>query len=169
MEVEITKAAESQRVEYNKHMAKREFHQGDVVWLSIPTAGKLDARWEGKWTVTSPKSPVAVEITDGARTRVVHVNRLRYRVQPEASTLMNTNHKQDWQPPQTDHLLVEGTPPVLVEHAPPEDPGVEVSEEPNTMPGCLAEPDLPALEQVRPGEGFAARYPTRIMHQTQRL
>eukprot|EP00731_Ephydatia_muelleri_P033383 Em0028g58a len=162
-------SSESQRVEYNKHMAKREFHQGDLVWLSIPTAGELDARWEGKWTVTSPKSPVAVEITDGARTRVVHVNRLRYRVQPEASPLMNTSHKQDWQPPQTDHLLVEETPSVLVEHAPPEDPGVEVSEEPNTMPGCLAEPDLPALEQVRPGESFAARYPTRIRHQTQRL
>ncbi|KAL5494245.1 hypothetical protein EMCRGX_G015536 [Ephydatia muelleri] len=94
---------------------------------------------------------------------------LRDFVEPEASPLMNTSHKQDWQPPQTDHLLVEGTPPVLVEHAPPEDPGVEVSEEPNTMPGCLAEPDLPALEQVRPREGFAARYPTRIRHQTQRL
>ena len=40
VEVEITKAAESQRVEYNKHMTKREFHQGDLVWLSIPTAGK---------------------------------------------------------------------------------------------------------------------------------
>ena len=77
MEVEITKAAESQRIECNKHMAKREFHQGDLVWLSIPTAGKLDAHWEGKWTVISPKSPVTVEITDGARTRVVHVNRLR--------------------------------------------------------------------------------------------
>ena len=159
VEVEITKAAESQRVEYNKHMAKREFHQGDLVWLSIPTAGKLDARWEGKWTVTSHKSPVTVEITDGARTRVVHVNRLRYRVQPEASPSRNTSLKEDWQPPQTDHFLVEGTPPVLVEHTPPEDPGVEVPEE----------PDLPALEQVRPGEGFAARYPTRIRQQTQRL
>eukprot|EP00731_Ephydatia_muelleri_P025315 Em0017g398a len=162
VEVEITKAAESQRVEYNKHMAKREFHQGDLVWLSIPTADKLDARWEGNRTVTSPKSPVTVEITDGARTRrVFHVNRLRYRVQPEASPMMNTSHKQDWRPPQTDHLLVEGTPPVLSEHAPPEDPGVEVPEEPNTMPRRLAEPDLPALEQVGPAEGFAARYPTK--------
>ena len=137
--MEVTKAAESQIVEYNKHMAKREFHQGDLVWLSLPTAGKLDARWKGKWTVTSPKSPVTVKITNGARTRVVHVNRLRYRVQPEASPLMNTSHKQDWRLPQTDHLLVEGTPPVLGEHAPPEHPGVEVPEEPNTMPGRLAE------------------------------
>ena len=74
MDVEITKAAESQRLEYKKHKAKREFHQDDLVRLSIPTAGKLDANWEGKWTVTSPKSPVTVEVTDGARTRVVHVN-----------------------------------------------------------------------------------------------
>lgn len=80
---------------------------------------------------------------------------------------MNTSDKQFWQAPQTDHILVEVTPPVLVEHihAPPEDPGVEVPEEPNLMP---AEPDLPAQEQDRPGEGFAARYPTRIRHQTQR-
>ena len=48
VEVEITKAAESQRVEYNMHMAKKEFHQGDLVWLYIPTADKLDACWEGK-------------------------------------------------------------------------------------------------------------------------
>ena len=76
------------------------------------------------------------------------MNRLRYRVQPEASPLRNTSHKEDWQPPQTDliHFLVKWTPSVLVEHTPPEDPGVEVPEE----------PDLPALEQVRPGEGFAA-------------
>ena len=122
VEVETTKAAEA-RVEYNKHMAKSEFHQGDLIWLSIPAAGKLDARWEVKWTVTSPNSPVTVEITDSVRTRLVHV---RYRVQPpEASPLMNTSHKQDWRPPQIDHLLVERTPPVLVEHAPPEDPGVK--------------------------------------------
>ena len=100
VEVEITKAkaAESQRVECNKHMAKRDFHQGDLVCLSIPTAGKLYACWEGKWTVTSPKSPVTVEIIDGARTRVVHVNRLRYHVQPEASPVKKTSHKQDWKP-----------------------------------------------------------------------
>ena len=70
---------------------------------------------------------------------IVHVNRLRYRVQPEASPSMNTSHKEDWQLPQTDHFLLEGTLPVLVEHPPPEDPGVEVPEE----------PDLPALEHVR--------------------
>ena len=92
VEMEIIKSAESQRVEYNKHMAKREFHQGDLVWLSKPIAGKLDACWEGKRTVTSPKSPVTVEITDGAGTRVVYVDRLRYRVQPEASPVKKTSH-----------------------------------------------------------------------------
>ena len=85
-----------------------------------------------------------MEITDGAKTRVVHVNRLRYHVQPEASPLMNTSYKEDWQPP--NHFLVEGTPPVLAEHTPPEEPGVDVPEE----------PDIPVLEQVRPSEGFAA-------------
>ena len=69
------------------------------------------------------------------------MNRLKYRVQPEASPVKKTSYKQDGQPPQTDHLLVKGHPPVLVEHAPPEDPGVEVPEEPNPMPGHHAEPE----------------------------
>ena len=51
------------------------------MWLSIPTAGKLDPRWEGKWKVKIMRSPVTMEITDGKRTKVVHVNRLQPRIQ----------------------------------------------------------------------------------------
>ena len=59
----------------------RTFSVGGAVWLHVhvPTAGKLDARWEGGWTVKKVLSPVnvAVEHTTTARTRVVHVNRLQ--------------------------------------------------------------------------------------------
>ena len=67
---------------YDQNSAERSFKVGDLVCLSITTAGKLDPRWEGKWKVKSMKSPVTIEITDGKRTKVVHVNRLQPRIQP---------------------------------------------------------------------------------------
>ena len=62
-------------------MGIRTFKAGDLVWLSIPMAGKLDPRWEGGWKVKACKSPVNMEVSDGTRNRVVHVNRLRHRIQ----------------------------------------------------------------------------------------
>ena len=43
-------------------------------------------RWEGNWTVRSVKSPVTVEISDGDRTKVVHINRLHIRIQPAVNS-----------------------------------------------------------------------------------
>jgi len=34
---------------------------GDSVSFSIPTAGKLNAKWDGKWVIKSIKSPVTAE------------------------------------------------------------------------------------------------------------
>ena len=39
----------------------------------------MDPKWEGGWKISSIKSPVTTEITDGQRIKVVHVNRLRHR------------------------------------------------------------------------------------------
>ena len=58
--------------ECDKRMGVRTFKAGDLVWLSIPTAGKLDPHWEGGWKVNLCKSPLTVEVFDGNRTRVVH-------------------------------------------------------------------------------------------------
>ena len=66
---------------YDQKSAEQRFKTGDLVWVSIPTAGKLDPRWEGKWKVKIMRSPVTMEITDGKRTKVVHVNRLQPRIQ----------------------------------------------------------------------------------------
>ena len=80
LEVHMAEAAEEQRQQYNKHSEERSFKVDDPVWLSIPTAGKLNPRWEGNWVVTGCKSPVNVDISGGARRRVVHMNRIT--VQP---------------------------------------------------------------------------------------
>ena len=76
VEVHIAESANRQKVDYDRHSAEWQFKSGDLVSLSVPTAGKLDQRWEGSWIVRSIKSSVTVEITDGERTKVVHTNRL---------------------------------------------------------------------------------------------
>eukprot|EP00731_Ephydatia_muelleri_P003473 Em0001g3473a len=81
VETHMVDAARHQKQEYDKHMGIRTFKAGDLVWLSIPTAGKLDPRWEGGWKVKACKSPINMEVSDGTRNRVVHVNRLRHLIQ----------------------------------------------------------------------------------------
>ncbi|KAL5505960.1 hypothetical protein EMCRGX_G007512 [Ephydatia muelleri] len=61
VETHMVDAARHQKQEYDKHMGIRTFKAGDLVWLSIPTAGKLDPRWEGGWKVKACKSPVNME------------------------------------------------------------------------------------------------------------
>ena len=48
VESNMTQAANRQKVTYDHHSTSRTFKEGDTVWLSIPTAGKLDPRWEGR-------------------------------------------------------------------------------------------------------------------------
>ena len=84
VEAHLVDAARAQKSSYDTHSSLRSFQPGDLVWLSVPTAGKLDPRWDGCWKVKSIKSPINMEITDGMRNRVVHVNRLRHRVQPHS-------------------------------------------------------------------------------------
>ena len=43
----LTQAAHLQRSNYDNHTMESTFILGDPVWLSIPTMGKLDTRWEG--------------------------------------------------------------------------------------------------------------------------
>ena len=58
------------------------FNVGDLVWLSQPTAGKLDPRWDGSWIIKSFHSPVTLQITNGKLDKVVHINHLCHRIQP---------------------------------------------------------------------------------------
>ena len=60
-------AAAHQKMMYHKHSTYGHFDVGDMVWLSVPTGGKLDPRGEGNWKISAVKSPVTIEITDGMR------------------------------------------------------------------------------------------------------
>ena len=113
VEANATEAAATQKGSYDRLSQKRVFRQGDPVWLSLPTAGKLSPRWEGRWTVKAVKSPVTMEVTTGDQTKVVHINRLRHRIQPqpEAAQNMKTPPQMQWIPPQVDHLIIPSADP----------------------------------------------------------
>jgi len=110
--INLSKAACSQKLQYDQHTTQPAFIVGSPVWLSIPTAGKLDPRWEGDWVIKSMKSPITAEICDGKRTRVVHTNRLQHRYLPgqhdcaEPSNADNTHKHPDWAPPSVDHFVL---------------------------------------------------------------
>ena len=117
--VEVNLAAESrrQREMFNKHSAQRSLTTGDKVWLSIPTAGKLQPKWDGTWEVRSVKNPITIEITDGNRTKTVHVNRLRHQIQPNRTECDRTPPTRapsniPWQPTQIEQLIVPSADPL---------------------------------------------------------
>ena len=43
---DFVEAAQHQKHAYDQHTSARSFSAGDSVWLFVPTAGKLDPRWE---------------------------------------------------------------------------------------------------------------------------
>ena len=98
-----------QKTGYDSHSLSRHLNVGDKVCLSIPTAGKLDPRWEGKWRIKRIKSPVNVEGTDESRVRVVHINRIQHRLQPD-DTEVSPHSKEievpsSWNPSQIEHTF----------------------------------------------------------------
>ena len=42
----LERAAQHQKTAYDQHSKIRKFQVGQTVWLSVPTAGKLDPKWE---------------------------------------------------------------------------------------------------------------------------
>jgi len=62
--INLSKAACSQKPQYDQHTTQPAFIVGSPVWLSIPTAGKLDPRWKGDWVIKSMKSSITAEICD---------------------------------------------------------------------------------------------------------
>ena len=102
VETSLTEAATAQKQFYDRHTEERASRPGDLVWLSIPTARKFDPRWEGGWMIQEIVNPVNAKISDGLRTRVVHVNRLHHRVIPQqadapllrpTSVMLGSHHK----------------------------------------------------------------------------
>ena len=81
VETNLVEAAQRQKAQFDKHSKERSFGVGDPVWVSIPTAGKLDPRWEGNWIIKAIKSPSTFEISNANKCKVVHINRLRHRTE----------------------------------------------------------------------------------------
>ena len=107
VETNLAEAATHQKTTYDKHSTSRTFKVGDLVWLSVPTAGKLDPRWEGNWKITAVKSPVTMEISDGNRKKVTHINRLHHRVQPSPHESQEIRQSHlSWTTPQTEHFVI---------------------------------------------------------------
>ena len=113
VELSNVKASGQQKHHFDHVTQSRTFIVGDLVWLSIPTAGKLDPKWEGGWVIQSAQSPITYTISDGRRTKTVHINRLRPRVQPinDNSATDSSRHEQPlqqtWEPPAVEHIIVQ--------------------------------------------------------------
>ena len=69
----------------------------------------MEPKWEGEWTIARKKNAVNYEISDGVRNRIVHVNRLKQRIQPNVQRLHlqqdNQPVCQQWNPPSIDHII----------------------------------------------------------------
>ena len=74
---------------------------GDPMWLSVPTAGKLSPRWEGKWTVKTVLSQINMEITDGRQNKVAHINHLQHCIQSK-----HHEHESDRVPKRWDSCII---------------------------------------------------------------
>ena len=75
-----------------KQRTECSFRVGDTIWLSIPTAGKLDPRWQGgTLDCAVSRSPVTLEIVNGRKRKIVHVNRILRGIQPQRADSCSTN------------------------------------------------------------------------------
>ena len=114
VETNLVESALAQKSFYDNQSRVATFGKRDLVWLSSPTAGKLSPRWEGGWKIQEVKTPVTMKITNGHYSKVVHVNRLRHRVQfqPEESEVRPQCSKDTpWNPPGIEHSIVEADAP----------------------------------------------------------
>ena len=108
VEAHNIQASNQQKQYFDKQTLARTFSVGDPVWLSIPTAGKLDPKWEGEWIIQSVVSPTTYTIHDGLRTKTVHIDRLRQRIQATTSTVPAplSLPQDNWAPPLVEHHFI---------------------------------------------------------------
>ena len=78
VEINLAAVAHNQKRAYGQQRVTPSFTAGEPVWLSVPTAGKLDPKWEGEWVIKSVKSPINMEIDSGRILKVVRTNRLQH-------------------------------------------------------------------------------------------
>ena len=113
VETHLAQAAQKQKSTYDHNAVQRSFTVGEQVWLSSPTAGKLDPKWEGKWRIQSIQGPTTYTITDGDMTRTVHINRLRRRIQPIplSQDAAESSIYRNWEAPVIEQYIFDGDEP----------------------------------------------------------
>ena len=154
VDANMVQAGAAQKTSFDSHAKLRFFKEGDTVWLSVPKSSKLGSKWEGKWIIKSVKNDINMEITDGTRTRIVHINRLQHRNQRQYNEVPPKDYPtiDVWNAPQIDHIIT--SPDLPREDLPREDlPREDLPRE------DLPREDLP--EEQR-------RYPTRQRRQPDR-
>ena len=108
VKIHVTEGAHKQKLCYDQRAIPCSFKTGDVVWLTSPTSGKLDPKWEGDWEVKTVNGPTRYAISDGKQTRVVHVNRLRPLIQPAlVSASPDSKVAECWSPPSIEHEIMD--------------------------------------------------------------
>jgi hypothetical protein len=112
VDTHMSQAANQQKQYYDQHSKRPSFAVGDLIWLQVPTTSKFQCKWDGDWKVKAIKSPITVEITKDKKSRVVHVNRIRHRIQRSQQEMLdrNSQSRADWQPPDIEHMVI---PPVI--------------------------------------------------------
>ena len=103
VETNLAAAAQKQKQRSDQHTKTPAFQAGDSVWLSIPTAGKLNRQWE--WTIKSIQQLHKLQMA-----KVVHTNRLQRRNIPSTSTSQLPLTNTECPPPTIDHMSL---PPVV--------------------------------------------------------
>eukprot|EP00731_Ephydatia_muelleri_P037073 Em0391g2a len=114
--------------------------------LSAQSQGKLNPRWEGTGESVVSKAQsqwrswmggdqgwcTSIVIMDGKRSRVVHINRLHHRVQPDtaATPEVATGNRETQYPPQVEHFIVDIPTPVVTPQPPLPDAAQPLLEQP---------------------------------------
>ena len=108
-ETHLTQAAQKQKTTYDQKAMQWSFTVGEQVWLASLMAGKLDSKWEGEWKIQPIQGLTTYTITDGDRTKTVHVNRIHPRLQP---TPMSPNTdgppaERNWEALSMEHYIID--------------------------------------------------------------
>jgi transposase InsO family protein len=86
----LAKSIEAQAVYYNRKARDRDFHLGDLVYVSNPAfkrglTRKLCKHWEGPYRIIDIKGPATYKIrkVNARKEQVVHANRLKLVAEPD--------------------------------------------------------------------------------------
>lgn len=111
VETHLTEAAYHQKKSYDQHARLRSFQVVDSVWLSDPTAGKLDPQWdpqwEGGWVIVQSKGQQHT-LSLMARGENCSCELLQRHIQAKPETLRQET--TTWQPPLIHHDIITDNP-----------------------------------------------------------